>query len=75
VFLGGSLPLQSAELALATKTSASAEAIKSGRIARGTRPNVQPDSEVTRESCALGGGGSQGAHSRVIPEHWPGRAV
>ena len=46
VFLGGSLPFQSAELALATKTSASAEAIKSGRIARGTRPNVQPDSEV-----------------------------
>ncbi len=68
VFLGGSLPAQLAELALATTTSASAEAITSGRIARGTRSKVQPDSD-----CALGGGGSQGAHSGVVPKHWPSR--
>src|SRR5579884_466565 len=51
VFLGGSPPPQPAE-APATKTSASAEAIKSGRIARGTRSNVQPDSELPQgELC------------------------
>src|SRR5690242_6003043 len=45
VFVGGSLPFQLAELALATKTSTSAEAITSGRTARGTRSNVQLASE------------------------------
>jgi hypothetical protein len=51
VFVGGSLPAQSAE-APATKTSATAEAITTGRIARGTRPNLQSGSEVARRSAS-----------------------
>src|SRR5690242_11969682 len=57
VFLGGSLPPQLAELALATKASAIAQAITSGRIPPRTRRKLQAAEDGrrsrSRRACSV----------------------